>query len=103
MRRPAILILLAAIVPAFAALPDRPAAAAALTVDSTGDGDDAAPGDGACDDGSGRCTLRAAIEEANALFAATAAASTIAFAIPAAPGTTPTIGPSRPLPTVPSS
>ena len=35
-------------------------------VGSTGDGGDANPGDGICDDGSGQCTLRAAIEEANA-------------------------------------
>ena len=37
-----------------------------LTVDSTGDGADSNTGDGVCDDGSGVCTLRAAIEEANA-------------------------------------
>ena len=35
-----------------------------FTVDSTGDVTDASP-DGVCDDGSGACTLRAAIEEAN--------------------------------------
>jgi len=41
-----------------------------LTVDSLADvanSDDANPGDGVCDDGSGSCTLRAAIQEANAL------------------------------------
>lgn len=37
-----------------------------LTVDSTFDTADSSPGDALCDDGSGRCTLRAAIEEANA-------------------------------------
>ena len=46
-----------------------------FTVDSTGDGADANAGDGTCDDGSGSCTLRAAIEEANA----TAGSDTIAF------------------------
>ncbi|NQT62025.1 MAG: CSLREA domain-containing protein, partial [Candidatus Marinimicrobia bacterium] len=37
-----------------------------FTVNSTGDGMDANPGDGICDDGSGDCTLRAAINESNA-------------------------------------
>ncbi len=37
-----------------------------FTVNSTGDESDMDPGDGICDDGSGDCTLRAAIEEANA-------------------------------------
>lgn len=36
-----------------------------ITVDSTLDTADANIGDGACDDGDGNCTLRAAIEEAN--------------------------------------
>ena len=36
-----------------------------FTVDSTGDGADASTGDNDCDDGSGSCTLRAAIQEAN--------------------------------------
>ncbi|HEX2897965.1 MAG TPA: dockerin type I domain-containing protein [candidate division Zixibacteria bacterium] len=35
-------------------------------VSSIGDSGDDSPGDGVCDDGSGNCTLRAAIEEANA-------------------------------------
>ncbi len=35
-------------------------------VNSTTDGADVTPGDGVCDDGEGSCTLRAAIEEANA-------------------------------------
>ncbi|MCP3958924.1 MAG: DUF11 domain-containing protein, partial [bacterium] len=39
---------------------------APLTVDSTGDGGDSNTGDGICNDGSGNCTLRAAIEQANA-------------------------------------
>lgn len=48
-----------------------------FTVDSTGDGSDANAGDGICDDGSGSCTLRAAIGEANA----TVGSDTIAFNI----------------------
>ena len=36
-----------------------------LTVNNSGDSVDAVPGDGACADSSGRCTLRAAIDEAN--------------------------------------
>jgi CSLREA domain-containing protein len=43
---------------------------ATFTVDSTADVDDAAPGDGSCNNGSGACTLRAAISEANALAGA---------------------------------
>ncbi|MEZ5209453.1 MAG: choice-of-anchor Q domain-containing protein, partial [Acidimicrobiales bacterium] len=39
----------------------------ALVVDDGADARDATPGDGTCDDGTGRCTLRAAIDEANAL------------------------------------
>ena len=39
----------------------------AFIVNSTGDGPDAQPFDGICDDGTGNCTLRAAIEEANAI------------------------------------
>src|SRR5438105_10307901 len=39
-----------------------------FVVNSTGDGDDAFPGDGQCETavGNGVCTLRAAVEEANA-------------------------------------
>ncbi len=48
-----------------------------ITVDSTGDGADANIGDSICDDGSGNCTLRAAIEEAND----TAGTQTIEFNI----------------------
>jgi CSLREA domain-containing protein len=40
--------------------------ATTFVVNSTGDGADLVPGDGACDAGSGSCTLRAAIAEANA-------------------------------------
>jgi len=42
------------------------ATGATLTVNSTGDGRDAKAGDGVCKTSSGACTLRAAIEEANA-------------------------------------
>ena len=38
---------------------------ATFTVNSVGDGADRNTGDGVCDDGSGNCTLRAAIQEAN--------------------------------------
>jgi CSLREA domain-containing protein len=46
----------------------RPVAAAGrtFTVTSTGDAGDTNEGDGACNAGGGQCTLRAAIEEANA-------------------------------------
>ena len=55
----------------FAALwPARSVMAAPFTVDSTADSHDATPGDGTCADSSGRCTLRAAIEEANAAASA---------------------------------
>ena len=37
-----------------------------FTVNSVGDGMDTNPGDGVCDDGSGDCTLRAAMNESNA-------------------------------------
>jgi CSLREA domain-containing protein len=67
-RRPAAWLLLG---PAFAAgaclLAAPPAAAAlTLTVDSTADAVDALPGNGACSTAAGKCTLRAAIQEANA-------------------------------------
>lgn len=54
-----------------------PAAATTFTVNSVGDQTDANAGDGVCDTGSGTCTLRAAIEEANA----NAGADTIQFSI----------------------
>ena len=37
-----------------------------FVVTTAADGSDASPGDGTCDDGSGDCTLRAAVDEANA-------------------------------------
>ena len=67
---PAGLALLMLLVPA--------AYAIGFTVNSTLDAGDANPGDGVCDDGSGHCTLRAAIEEANALTGS----HTISLAVP---------------------
>ncbi|MCL4245569.1 MAG: hypothetical protein KJ002_10635, partial [Candidatus Dadabacteria bacterium] len=46
------------------------AGAAVFFVDSTEDAVDDNPGDGFCDDGSGSCTLRAAVMESNALAGA---------------------------------
>lgn len=66
---------------------------AGLVVSSTGDGADALPGNGLCDDGTGACTLRAAIMEANTL----AGADTISFALGAG---TPTIAPASALPDI---
>jgi CSLREA domain-containing protein len=74
-------------------------ASTTFTVDSTGDYGDVTPGDGKCDIGTimligERCTLRAAIQEANA----TAGADTINFAIPATQD--PTITPASELPKI---
>jgi CSLREA domain-containing protein len=44
--------------------------AATFTVDSNADEVDASPGDGSCSSATGRCTLRAAIQEANTLAGA---------------------------------
>ncbi|MDQ5836006.1 MAG: VCBS repeat-containing protein, partial [Acidobacteriota bacterium] len=43
-----------------------PPASSNFVVNSTGDGADNSPGDGFCNDGTGNCTLRAAIMESNA-------------------------------------
>jgi CSLREA domain-containing protein len=67
--------------------------ATTLTVNATTDGADVAPGNGVCDDGTGSCTLRAAIQEANAL----AGTDVIAFALGAG---TPTIAPASALPSI---
>jgi hypothetical protein len=58
----------AAFLLAVALSPALPSAQAqnVFTVDATGDAGDANAGDRTCDDGNGNCTLRAAIEEANA-------------------------------------
>ncbi|MDF1512606.1 MAG: hypothetical protein P1S60_02230 [Anaerolineae bacterium] len=47
-------------------IPQRTLAAATFVVDSDLDSHDDIPGNGVCWDSGGRCTLRAAIEEANA-------------------------------------
>jgi CSLREA domain-containing protein len=74
--------------------PDH-AFAATFVVTSTGDSSDIAPGNGVCETATpGECTLRAAIQEANA-FAGT---DTIAFNI--APSGTHTITPASALPTI---
>lgn len=67
---------------------------APFIVDSTGDGGDSNPGDPFCDDGLGNCTLRAAIEQANA----NAGANTIRFSISG--GGPQTIVPRFALPTI---
>jgi CSLREA domain-containing protein len=51
----------------FTVLLAAPLHAATFTVDSSVDAVDTVPGDGVCADASGACTLRAAIQEANAL------------------------------------
>ena len=48
--------------------------AAGFTIDSTADAYDASPGDGVCATAGGACTLRAAVQEANALAGADAIA-----------------------------
>ena len=72
-------------------------AAAAITVDDLGDDGDLSPGDGLCATSGGGCTLRAAIEELNAVGAGTMPHH-IRFAIT---GTGPfTITPASPLPPI---
>jgi CSLREA domain-containing protein len=65
----------------FVVAPAPPVLAATFTVDSTGDDPDASPGNGVCRTAGGQCTLRAAIQEVNAL---TPGPHTIAFNIPTA-------------------
>ncbi len=62
--RRAPLLALVMLVPALAITP--PATATLFSVDSSADTNDANPGNGFCADGSGFCSLRAAVEEANA-------------------------------------
>jgi CSLREA domain-containing protein len=69
-------------------------ASTTFTVNSAGDGADSNAGDGVCNDGAGNCTLRAAIQEANA----TPGTDTIAFNIPGSGVRT--IAPASALPTV---
>jgi CSLREA domain-containing protein len=67
---------------------------ATYVVNSTGDGGDSNTADNACNDGTGHCTLRAAIQQANA----NPGADTIQFNIPGAG--VHTIAPASPLPAV---
>src|SRR3989442_2719786 len=73
MRKAALLLVALVRIPADAGLPPppmvtavEPLAAATFTVNDTADAVDAAPGDGRCATAGGTCTLRAAIQEANA-------------------------------------
>ncbi len=68
-----------------------------FVVNTTGDIADALPGDGFCNDGSGNCSLRAAIQEANAF----AGANIIDFGIPG--GCPQAIFPSTALPAITES
>ncbi|HEV3312308.1 MAG TPA: CSLREA domain-containing protein, partial [Chloroflexota bacterium] len=54
-----------------------PGRSLSFLVNTTSDGHDANPGNGTCADSAGKCTLRAAIEEANALPAGTKVAVTV--------------------------
>ena len=74
-------------------LAPRSGFAATHTVDSTGDGADDDTSDGVCDDGSGNCTLRAAIQQANA-----GTGAIIKFSISGSG--TQTISPETALPTI---
>src|SRR3989442_11170628 len=73
------------------------AAAKTFTVDTTGDGADANVGNGVCATAAGKCSLRAAIEEANA----NAGKDTINFNIPGSG--VKTISPGSPLPNITES
>jgi hypothetical protein len=83
-------LLLAAVIAVLLSLwigSQHPANAANFIVDSPADAVDAHPGDGICDDGAGNCTLRAAIQETNALPGAdtiTLPAGTYTLSIPGA-------------------
>ncbi len=73
----------------------RPRAVLTLSVNSTGDADDATPGDGLCQTSSANgatCTLRAALTEANA-----SGGGAINFAIPGAGVNTITLGSALPI------
>ena len=97
LRRTATILGLLALIALGGFSPGPVAGASTFTVNSTADAVDAVPGDGICDTVVGPpviCTLRAAIEEANAL----AGADTIAFDIPGAGPHT--IQPASALPTI---
>jgi Right handed beta helix region len=85
-----------AIVAGWLALPGQALGAATFVVNRTGDAADLHPGDGKCDSSTSsgnQCTLRAAIQESNAL----AGADTINFNITTTPRT---ISPASPLPPI---
>jgi hypothetical protein len=68
-KRPALALLLPIAVASGIVLLTSPGAEAdpaTFTVDSAGDGSNSNTTDGVCDDGSGNCTQRAAMEQANA-------------------------------------
>jgi CSLREA domain-containing protein len=71
--------LILALCPALEAPHAVAAAALSFTVTTTADAPDASPGDGLCATSAQQCTLRAAVQEANAQ----AAGSTVAIAVPA--------------------
>jgi CSLREA domain-containing protein len=76
-------------------LPPSPASAASFTVNTVGDAPDVVPGNGVCESATpGDCSLRAALQEANAL----AGSDTIGFNIPG--GGVQTIVPTTPLPAI---
>lgn len=72
------LLFVLALLTCFVVAPAPSALAATFTVNSTADDSDASPGNGVCQTAGGVCTLRAAIQEANAL----PGPHTIAFNIP---------------------
>jgi CSLREA domain-containing protein len=63
--------------------PKLATASKTFTVNTLNDTDDATPGSGICADSSGNCSLRAAIEEANAEGNANPSMGTIAITVPA--------------------
>src|SRR6478736_515 len=79
---------------AFLSVVAASASAAVFTVNSTNDNSDKNKGDGICADTNNDCTLRAALEEANAL----SGTDTIQFGIPG--GGVHTITPGSALPTI---
>jgi CSLREA domain-containing protein len=75
------LVAVAVVIAVLAMVAGPASASATFTVNSTADTGDATP-DGSCDDGSGDCTLRAAIQEANAAANGIGGPDTIGFDIP---------------------
>src|SRR5688500_4542749 len=90
-----LVVVTTAVLPTVSSAPreGRPNSPQTFTVNSTADTSDATPGDGICDAGGSICTLRAAMEEANA----NAGADTIHFAIGTGPQL---IAPATGLPTM---